>query len=66
MAKVNIRKAYYLCSCTKEHLTNDIPKKCTAHLDSKDGLPLSRVTSFVAERIVSGNRILYPECGLIF
>ena len=58
---VTIHKAFYLCSCNREYLTDDIPKICPCHMGSKDGLPLSRVETFQGRREVSNGIPYYPE-----
>jgi hypothetical protein len=58
---VIIHKAYYLCSCTKEFLTPDVDKLCPVCKARK-----TRIVTFQANRLIEGNRILYPECGIIF
>lgn len=78
MGQASIRKAFYLCSTTREFLTDDIPQKCncTASInpDSPEGGTelkhnLSRVVKFIAERTIVKDRngidkIIYPECGM--
>ena len=61
---VTIKKAYYLCSCSREYLTDDIPKMCPCHMGSKDGLPLSRIETFTAKRCIANDIPFYPECGV--
>ena len=61
---VTIRKAYYLCNCSREYLTDDIPKMCPCHMGSKDGLLLSRVETFQGRREISNDIPYYPECNV--
>lgn len=56
---VSIKKAFYLCSCTKEFLTDDIPNFCPTC-----ELKLSRIIQFMARRTIRDGKITYPECGI--
>jgi hypothetical protein len=61
---LTIKKAYYLCSCSREYLSDDVPKICPCHMGSKDGLPLSRVETFQGKRETANGIPWYPECGV--
>lgn len=60
---VEVRKAYYLCSCTREYLTDDIPASCPCHMGEMGG-SLTRVAKFRALRSVANNIPIYPEIGV--
>jgi hypothetical protein len=57
----DIRKAYYLCGCTREYTTDDVPKHCPC---CAFRMSLTRIVRFMAIRDVFNDIPYYPEAGI--
>jgi hypothetical protein len=58
---VEIRKAFYLCSCTREFFSDDIPAFCHCEGRGVAGFGRTRVSQFRAVRSVPSQQPARPK-----